>query len=154
MNKPLDSENNETPLLVFPPYMSRFLLVTFFLMIAVAMSASFAVLFMSSLDTRWVMAASVGSVLGFVVFNILVSRGLSIGVTVLKVLAVVCLAISLVSVFISGHVVLCAVSVLFAAVSLITIRGDKYREMFRYMQGVRELRQAKKTISGNTASVK
>jgi hypothetical protein len=139
-----DKGKGEEPLLVFPPYMSRFLLVTFLLMIAVGISASSVVLFVSSLDPRWVLVASISAALVFVFFNILVTRGVSLGVLGLKALSVACLVISLISLLVTSHVVPCVVSASLALVSLITIQGSKYQEMFRYMQDVREFKRAKR----------
>ncbi|MGH1374628.1 MAG: hypothetical protein ACRBBW_21505 [Cellvibrionaceae bacterium] len=144
MNKPLEKENDDLAIQVFPPYLSRFLLVTILLMIASGMSSSLAALHLSGLDARWVMGASAFSVLIFVLFNILVSRGLTFGLKALKAQAIVCVALSLASLLFSGSAVLCGVSGLCAVAGFVIIRGDKYRQMFSYMQRVRELRLAKR----------
>lgn len=128
---------------MFPPYLSRFLLVTILLMIASGMSPSLAVLHMSGLDARWVMGVSATSVLIFVFFNILVVRGLELGVKALEVLAIVCLLLSLTNLLYTDSAAMCVVAALCAGTGLMIIRGDNYRQMFRYMQGVRKIRQAK-----------
>ncbi len=144
MNKPLEKEHNEIAIQVFPPYLSRFLLVTTLLMAASGMSSSLAVLHLSGLDARWVMGASAFSILIFVFSNILVTRGLTLGLKALEAQAIVCVALSLASLLFAGSVVLCGVAALCAGTGLAIIRGDKYRQMFSYMQSVRELRLAKR----------
>lgn len=129
---------------IFPPYLSRFLWVTILLMVASGMSSSLAVLQLSGLDARWAMGASALSILIFVFFNTLVTRGLTLGLKALEVQAVVCVALSLVSLLSTGSVVLCGVSALCAGICLVIIRGDKYRQMFSYMQSVRERRELKR----------
>ncbi len=143
-NQPLEKEYDEMVKQVFPPYLSRFLWVTILLMITSGLSSSLAVLHLSGLDARWVMGASALSILIFVFFNILVTRGLTLGLKALEAQAVVCMALSLVSLLSTGSVALCGVSALCAAICLTIIRGDKYRQMFSYMQSVRELRELKR----------
>ncbi len=145
----VDTKSNRARMQIFPPYLSRFLLVTILLMITSGMSSSLAVLHLRGLDARWVMDASSLSILIFVFFNILVTRGLTLGLKALEAQAVVCVALSLVSLLSTGSVVLCG-GALCAGTCIVIIRGEKYRQMFSYMKVCANLDRpnARRVVSG------
>lgn len=142
MTKSADNVKSEKPLLVFPPYMSRFLWVTLLSMMAHGVSIPIAAIYLAGISSKWAVSITVVSVLFFVVFNILVTRGINTGIWGLKLLLGFYLAVSLACLLFSNVGILCLVAGGSALLGLITMHGDKYREMFRYMQNARALRKA------------
>ncbi len=137
------SKSDEKPLLVYPPYMSRFLLVTFLLMITLGFTSPLVAVSFLEVSNEWMVPVVFPPVFIFIILNILVTKGISFGVSGLKVLSYVCLVFSVLGIFFDQGIIFCLVSAGCSLLSLATIRGEKYQEMFRYMQGVRELRRVK-----------
>jgi hypothetical protein len=145
MNRQVDAVESDKPLLVFPPNMSRFLLVTLALMVAHGLSVAVAVIYLSDLDHKLAIPISVITVLIFVLMNILVTRGINLGVVGLKVLAITYFVLSVASLIFSANVILCLVSGGCALVGFIVIYSNGYKDYFRFMEESRSLRKRKVT---------
>ncbi|WP_444931320.1 hypothetical protein ACJJIF_05935 [Microbulbifer sp. SSSA002] len=147
MNSQINGDDKKRPLLVFPPNMSRFLLVTLALMVAHGLSISIAVIYLTDINPKLAIPISALSILIFILFNILVTRGIRLGVLGLKALSVLYLGLSLMSLIFSAGVTLCLISAACSVASLITINSVKYRDFFNYMKEARALRNVKAEVS-------
>lgn len=135
--------SGEKPLLIFPPNMSRFLLVTLLLMISLGFTTPLVVVSFLEISNEWMVQFVFPPAFIFIILNILVTKGISFGVSGLKLLSYACLVLSALGVLFDQGIIFCLISAGCSLLSLITISGEKYQEMFRYMQGVRELRRVK-----------
>jgi hypothetical protein len=143
MEKDTKTKDSDQPLLVYPPYMSRFLWVTLLLMIALGFTAPLVAISFLEVSNEWMVPVVFPPVFIFIILNILVVKGIPFGISGLKVLSYFCLAFSVLGILFNQGITLCLVSAACSLLGLMTITGEKYQEMFRYMQGIRALRRVK-----------
>jgi len=150
MDKDSENKAGEQPLLVFPPYMSRFLWVTLLLMIALGFTSPLVAISFLEVSNEWMVPTIFPPVFIFITLNFMVTKGIPFGIIGLKAISLICLVLSILGIFFNHALTLCLVSGGCSLLSYVTITGDKYQEMFSYMQDMRKIRQLiKEEAKGN-----